>query len=224
MKILKYKGYKKDWLINKMKEEKLRCFSFFNFIFLLENKQTLDLIIKKKFLNKNDYNKCFLIKQKNNLYIADEKMIYDEEIIEEIRKIEEDNIYKVSINKQSTLSSIIHLKIIRISNYDVIEDTFLNILEKETIIEFLELFQEKEIKMSQRFQDLITEDLKNRFLKKHSINIEEFNFSLFIKNDEENYDIELTNIHGKRLLVRNVKINFYNSNINFAGLDDFISL
>lgn len=224
MKILKYKGYKKDWLINKMKEEKLRYFSFFNFIFLLENKQTLDLIIKKKFLNKNDYNKCFLIKQKNNLYIADEKMIYDEEIIEEIRKIEEDNIYKVSINKQSTLSSIIHLKIIRISNYDVIEDTFLNILEKETIIEFLELFQEKEIKMSQRFQDLITEDLKNRFLKKHSINIEEFNFSLFIKNDEENYDIELTNIHGKRLLVRNVKINFYNSNINFAGLDDFISL
>lgn len=224
MKILKYKGYKKDWLINKMKEEKLRYFSFFNFIFLLENKQTLDLIIKKNFLNKNDYNKCFLIKQKNNLYIADEKMIYDEEIIEEIRKIEEDNIYKVSINKQSTLSSIIHLKIIRISNYDVIEDTFLNILEKETIIEFLELFQEKEIKMSQRFQDLITEDLKNRFLKKHSINIEEFNFSLFIKNDEENYDIELTNIHGKRLLVRNVKINFYNSNINFAGLDDFISL
>lgn len=224
MKILKYKGYKKDWLINKMKEEKLRYFSFFNFIFLLENKQTLDLIIKKKFLNKNDYNKCFLIKQKNNLYIADEKMIYDEETIEEIRKIEEDNIYKVSINKQSTLSSIIHLKIIRISNYDVIEDTFLNILEKETIIEFLELFQEKEIKMSQRFQDLITEDLKNRFLKKHSINIEEFNFSLFIKNDEENYDIELTNIHGKRLLVRNVKINFYNSNINFAGLDDFISL
>lgn len=224
MKILKYKGYKKDWLINKMKEEKLRYFSFFNFIFLLENKQTLDLIIKKKFLNKNDYNKCFLIKQKNNLYIADEKMIYDEEIIEEIRKIEEDNIYKVSINKQSTLSSIIHLKIIRISNYDVIEDTFLNILEKKTIIEFLELFQEKEIKMSQRFQDLITEDLKNRFLKKHSINIEEFNFSLFIKNDEENYDIELTNIHGKRLLVRNVKINFYNSNINFAGLDDFISL
>lgn len=224
MKILKYKGYKKDWLINRIKEEEFKSFSFFNFIVLLENKNSLDLIINKNFLNKNDYNKCFLIKNKNNLYIADEKMIYDEDIIEEIRKIEEDNTYKVYIIKQSSLSNIVFLKIVRLSNSDIIEERKFNLLEKETIIEYLEIFQDKEIKMSEKFQDLIIKDLKNRFLKKHSINTEEFNYYIFIKNDEDNYDIELTNIYGKRLVVRSVKINFYNSNINFAGIHDFISL
>lgn len=222
--IIKCEGYKKNWIINKLKEEKFSNFSFFNYIFLFESKNNLDLIINDKYLKKNDYNKCFLIKEKFNLIIADEKMIYDEEIIKAIKDIENDKIYKVLVEKQSSNSNLINCKIIRISNNDLIEKITLNLIEKNEVIEYFEIFKDKEIKMSKNFQDIIIRDLKERFLIKFSINIQDFNYYLFIKNNEDNYDIELTNIYNKRLLVKNVNINFYNSNINFVGINDYLSI
>lgn len=224
MKILKYKGYKKDWITKKIKEEKLHSFSFFCFIILKESKETVNYLINDKSLQLNSYNKALCMNKTENTTIAQEKNFYNESILEEIKEIESDNTYRVDIKYISKKESLLEIIIRRISNDDEIERLKFYENSEEDIHSFLLNFKHKEIKMSESFKEKIFYDLKNRFLEKYSIKTEDYIIYEFFLEKNNIYTIDLTNKHGKKISIKNININFYNNNINFLGINDFLQL
>lgn len=214
-----FKNYKKKFIINFLKKEKIFFFRLFNFFYIYDIEK-LHFLIDPKIINLSNDSMFF---KENLLFISDLYLNYNSKNFK-LLKIKyffekEHNMFKIDFEKKYEyyLFKIKHINednVYFFYSYDNIE-----IIKEE-----LNIFLNKKLKMSKERFENIKKQIIDNYLSGYDLSFENYIFDLETEDDFI-YTALFENINsGKLITIKNIKINKFGEITNAGEKNNELTL